>query len=41
LVKSLVELHGGRVEIGSEEGSGTIVTCHFPSPQPLGRTAHG
>ncbi|WP_125933255.1 PAS domain-containing sensor histidine kinase [Kiloniella majae] len=30
LVKSLVELHGGWVEIESEVDEGTIVTCHIP-----------
>ncbi|WP_419903268.1 ATP-binding protein [Kiloniella sp.] len=30
LVKSLVELHGGWVEIESEVGQGTTVTCHIP-----------
>jgi len=30
LVKSLVELHGGRVEIDSEPGRGTCVTCRIP-----------
>lgn len=30
LVKSLIELHGGRVEIESEPGRGTCVTCRIP-----------
>jgi len=30
LVKSLIELHGGRVEIDSEPGRGTRVTCRIP-----------
>lgn len=30
LVKSLIELHGGRVNINSEEGMGTTVTCEIP-----------
>ncbi|OUS13905.1 hypothetical protein A9Q97_04415 [Rhodospirillales bacterium 47_12_T64] len=30
LVKSLVELHGGWVEIDSEVGEGTNITCHIP-----------
>ncbi|ESR25997.1 PAS domain-containing sensor histidine kinase [Lutibaculum baratangense] len=34
LVKSLVELHGGRVELRSEEGRGTTVSCHFPLRAP-------
>ncbi len=34
LVKSLVELHGGRVELDSEEGRGTTVICHFPVTPP-------
>ncbi len=30
LVKSLIELHGGRVELASKPGQGTRVTCHLP-----------
>jgi signal transduction histidine kinase len=30
LVKSIIELHGGRVEIESREGAGTMVTCILP-----------
>ncbi len=30
LVKSFVELHGGRVEIGANEGGGTVVRCFLP-----------
>ena len=30
LVKSLVELHGGRVELHSSAGAGTQVTCRLP-----------
>ncbi len=30
LVKSLIELHGGRVELHSAPGRGTRVTCHIP-----------
>lgn len=34
LVKSLVELHGGRIELESEPSAGTCVTCVLPdSPQ--------
>jgi signal transduction histidine kinase len=29
LVKSFIELHGGRVELTSSPGSGTTVTCHL------------
>ncbi len=32
LVKSFVELHGGRVELTSELRKGTRVTCTFPNP---------
>jgi signal transduction histidine kinase len=36
LVKSLIELHGGRVELDSRIGGGTRVTCHVPlGPLPL------
>jgi signal transduction histidine kinase len=36
LVKSLIELHGGRVELDSRVGGGTRVTCHVPlAPLPL------
>ena len=31
IVKSFVELHGGRVEIGTGEGKGTTVICRFPT----------
>ena len=34
LVKSLVELHEGRVFIDSAAGEGTTVTCILPAPQP-------
>ena len=35
IVKGLVELHQGRVEIDTEPGKGTTVTCRFPlGPQP-------
>ena len=30
IVKSLVELHGGRVDIRSEEGKGTTATVRLP-----------
>lgn len=30
IVKSFVELHGGTVQIISQEGDGTTVTCRFP-----------
>lgn len=32
LVKRFVELHGGKVEVESEEGEGTAITCIFPRP---------
>ena len=31
IVKSFVELHGGRVEIGRGPRGGTLVTCRFPA----------
>ena len=31
IVRSLVELHGGRVLINSVQGEGTTVTCIFPA----------
>jgi signal transduction histidine kinase len=34
IVRSLVELHGGRVCLRSEPGRGTIVQCIFPLDQP-------
>ncbi len=37
LVKSLVELHGGTVEIMSRAGEGTTVVCRFPSAGEAGR----
>jgi signal transduction histidine kinase len=30
IVKSFIELHGGRVAIDSTPGAGTVVTCHLP-----------
>lgn len=33
VVKSFVELHGGKIDITSEEGRGTVVTCRFPERQ--------
>lgn len=30
LVKRFVELHGGVVEVHSEDGQGTTIRCHFP-----------
>ena len=30
LAKDLVELHGGTLEVASEIGQGTVVTCRFP-----------
>lgn len=38
IVKSFVELHGGRVEIASKVGLGTSVTCHFPMQRSDDRT---
>lgn len=37
LVNSLVELHGGRLSIQSELGTGTTVRCRFPSARTVGR----
>jgi signal transduction histidine kinase len=34
LVKSLIELHGGRVTIESSPETGTTVRCHLPTGQP-------
>jgi signal transduction histidine kinase len=30
IVRSFVELHGGRVELETQQGVGTTVTCLFP-----------
>jgi two-component system cell cycle sensor histidine kinase PleC len=35
LVKSLIELHGGRLEIESIKDQGTTMTVHFPWQQEL------
>jgi signal transduction histidine kinase len=35
LVKSLMELHGGELEIASEKGVGTTVTMRFPASRTL------
>jgi signal transduction histidine kinase len=39
LVKSFVELHGGKVEVKSVVGKGTTVTCAFPVDQAAHRNA--
>jgi len=39
LVKSFVELHGGRVRVDSTIGGGTTVTCDFPLDQAAHRNA--
>jgi signal transduction histidine kinase len=39
LVKSFVELHGGKVRVDSVLGNGTTVTCHFPTDQTAHRNA--
>jgi two-component system cell cycle sensor histidine kinase PleC len=39
LVKALIELHGGRLEIESQPGRGTIVRLHFPAPPAPARLA--
>ncbi|HEY4134442.1 MAG TPA: ATP-binding protein [Alphaproteobacteria bacterium] len=31
LVKSFIELHGGRIELQSEPGKGTVVVCRLPA----------
>ena len=44
IVRSFVELHGGRVELTSAPGQGTTVTCIFPNERQEspsdGRSAH-
>ncbi len=39
LVRSFVELHGGKVTIASVVGQGTTVTCTFPAGTAAARTA--
>jgi signal transduction histidine kinase len=39
LVRSFVELHGGRVHVDSIVGQGTVVTCEFPIDQTAHRNA--
>jgi signal transduction histidine kinase len=39
LVRRFVELHGGRVELASEPGKGTKVTCIFPIKEDVGMMA--
>jgi two-component system cell cycle sensor histidine kinase PleC len=36
LVNSLIELHGGRLEIDSAPDEGTTMTLHFPAERVLG-----
>jgi signal transduction histidine kinase len=35
LVKSFIELHGGRIELQSEPGKGTTVYCRLPATEAL------
>jgi len=39
LVRSFVELHGGKVRVESTVGKGTTVTCDFPTDQAAQRNA--
>jgi signal transduction histidine kinase len=39
LVRSFVELHGGKVRVDSTVGKGTTVTCNFPIDQAAHRNA--
>jgi signal transduction histidine kinase len=39
LVRSFVELHGGKVRVDSAVGKGTTVTCDFPTDQAAQRNA--
>jgi signal transduction histidine kinase len=39
LVRSFVELHGGKVRVDSVVGRGTTVTCDFPTDQAVHRNA--
>jgi signal transduction histidine kinase len=41
LVKSFVELHGGRVELASEPGKGTRITCWLPAAPVEGEATSG
>lgn len=37
LARSMIELHGGRIEVQSAAGAGTTVTVRFPTSRNLGR----
>ena len=39
LVRSFVELHGGKVRVDSIVGKGTTMTCDFPTDQAAHRDA--
>ena len=39
LVRSFVELHGGKVRVDSTVGKGTVVTCEFPADHTAHRNA--
>jgi signal transduction histidine kinase len=38
-VKSIVELHGGKLDVSSIVGKGTTDTCNFPVDQAAHRNA--
>ncbi|HTZ79913.1 MAG TPA: ATP-binding protein [Stellaceae bacterium] len=38
LVKSFIELHGGRVELASSPGTGTTITCYLAGAPPAAAT---
>ena len=38
IVRAIVDLHGGQIDIASEEGEGTVATVLFPRENPASRS---
>jgi PAS domain S-box-containing protein len=38
IAKAMMDMHGGTLEIQSQSGQGTLVTCHFPETRVINET---